>query len=515
VANRAEPFKRATDPNAVPSPPYLQARGVGTKGKPLPYIYRRPVPKDIAPLINIKVWWQRLGFDYTDAARQAADLDRLHSGLIARLRSKPVQTQLASLLDNTLSGVMASGGGAPIGAGETRNLPLSALVSHNLANIDTFRSFRDKLLETGPDWRSVVMPVNIATASREELQEAIARLQHADKILTQTEAMETILAVRYTAPTDTIGSLPLMSECIDAWLDAPSPKTSQGLKPVTKARYRATIRRFQDYAKNPALDQLKRDHGAKWLDSLHSTGQTHENIRIQRDVIQSFGTWMRDKYLDRIPVNPFDGLKVPVADIREEDERHQAAMSYGDVPTFVRSLIETSSTPARALLLTILTGARIGMALKAEWSQFDLSAKVWKVPAGHMKARKVHTLPLSSQAVALVMEEQAKGRTTTLVFPSPVKGKLMSRTTVALLMEKTQASDEHGKPVEGVRATIHGFRSSLTKWADDAGYDPDTVEHILAHTVGNKVSRAYRRGLPIDRMRELLNAWANYVSSPA
>jgi integrase len=61
--------------------------------------------------------------------------------------------------------------------------------------------------------------------------------------------------------------------------------------------------------------------------------------------------------------------------------------------------------------------------------------------------------------------------------------------------------------------TVHGFRSSFRDWAAEAtDYSAEVVEMALAHTIGNAVEAAYRRGDLLDKRRELMRAWADYLA---
>jgi integrase len=65
-------------------------------------------------------------------------------------------------------------------------------------------------------------------------------------------------------------------------------------------------------------------------------------------------------------------------------------------------------------------------------------------------------------------------------------------------------------------ASIHGMRAVFRTWASEATHFPnDLIEMALAHTVGSKVERAYRRTDMLDKRRELTEAWASYIERPA
>jgi integrase len=64
--------------------------------------------------------------------------------------------------------------------------------------------------------------------------------------------------------------------------------------------------------------------------------------------------------------------------------------------------------------------------------------------------------------------------------------------------------------------TAHGFRSSFADWgAERTAFAAEVREMALAHTVGDKVEAAYRRGDLFAKRRQLADAWAKYCTAPA
>jgi len=184
---------------------------------------------------------------------------------------------------------------------------------------------------------------------------------------------------------------------------------------------------------------------------------------------------------------------------------HHAAMPYSSVPGFMERLVECEGIGARALEFTILTAARSGETLGARWSEIDLEAAVWTVPAERMKAGKVHTVPLSPRAVAILREVQPlnkKGGADAPLFPASHGGALSG---MAMAMQLRRL-------VPGV--TVHGFRSSFRDWAAECtSFSHEVCEMALAHTIGNKAEAAYRRGALFMKRRKLMDAWANYCAA--
>jgi len=184
---------------------------------------------------------------------------------------------------------------------------------------------------------------------------------------------------------------------------------------------------------------------------------------------------------------------------------HHAAMAYGDVPAFVGRLREREAIAALALEFTILTAARSGEVYGARWSEIDISAKVWTVPAGRMKAAREHRIPLSDRALA-ILEKLSEARTGDLVFPGQRAGKPLSAMAMQMVLRRMK--------LDGV--TVHGFRSAFRDWAGNETHFPrEIAEAALAHVIGDKAEQAYRRGDALEKRRGLMEAWANYCEPKA
>jgi integrase len=183
---------------------------------------------------------------------------------------------------------------------------------------------------------------------------------------------------------------------------------------------------------------------------------------------------------------------------------HHPAMPFAEVPAFVDRLRAQKGVAALALEFIILTAARSGEARGARWSEFDLKAKVWKVPASRMKGNREHRVPLCERAVEIV-EDLAKVKVSDLVFPGAKPGKPLTNMAPDRLLRRMKAD----------AFTTHGFRSSFRDWAGECTAFPrEVAEAALAHAVGDETERAYRRGDALEKRRKLMDAWAQYLSRP-
>ena len=178
---------------------------------------------------------------------------------------------------------------------------------------------------------------------------------------------------------------------------------------------------------------------------------------------------------------------------------HHAAMPYADVPAFVARLREREAVAALALEFSILTAARSGEVLGARWSEVDLDARVWTIPAKRMKAGREHRAPLSESALA-VLEKFGEARVSEFIFPGQGAGRPLSEMALRRML---------GLVANVV--TVHGFRSSFRDWAGNETHFPrELAEAALAHVVGDKAEQAYRRSDALEKRRALMEAWAAY-----
>jgi integrase len=168
---------------------------------------------------------------------------------------------------------------------------------------------------------------------------------------------------------------------------------------------------------------------------------------------------------------------------------HHAAMDYREVPDFIAQLRECDAIAAMALEFCILTATRSGEVYGARWSEIDVEAKVWTLPAARMKAAREHRVPLSERAL-VILEKLGDAKTSDYVFPSPRGRKPLSHVSMAKVMHRLQ--------INGV--TVHGFRSAFRDWAGNETHFPrEVAEAALAHVIGDKAEQAYRRGDALEK----------------
>jgi len=225
-----------------------------------------------------------------------------------------------------------------------------------------------------------------------------------------------------------------------------------------------------------------------WTEKAETARRVRQRIKTVMDWARTAGHFEG--------VNPVEGVERGLAKQRDTVEHH-AAMPWKDVPAFLPSLGE--SVAASALRFLILTAARTGEVIGARWSEIDFEESLWIIPAERMKAEREHRVPLTDEALAILVN--MRGLDDEFVFPGQKRGKGLSNMAMAQLLKRMGRTD----------ITVHGFRSSFRDWAEERGNMPREVAELsLAHEVGNAVERAYRRSDLIEKRRTLMERWAQF-----
>lgn len=182
---------------------------------------------------------------------------------------------------------------------------------------------------------------------------------------------------------------------------------------------------------------------------------------------------------------------------------HHPAVELRDVPDLVQRInLERDIQSVLACRMLAYTWTRTGELRMMEWSEVD--REIWLIPAGKMKRRRDHVVPLPRQAQALLAEMRARARPgSPYVFPSDRRAdRPMSENAILYLL--------HRIGYKG-RMTGHGWRSVASTWANERGYSPDAIERQLAHVPTNEVRAAYNRAQYLPERRAMLQAWADWI----
>jgi integrase len=155
-----------------------------------------------------------------------------------------------------------------------------------------------------------------------------------------------------------------------------------------------------------------------------------------------------------------------------------------------------------ALELLALTFVRPGELRAAGWTEFDLDAAIWEIPAARMKMRKPHRIPLALRCVAILAELKKLTGRDRFLFPSVRSiARCMSENTLNAALRRMGFTNDD--------MTSHGFRASASSMLNESGlWNPDAIERQLAHVDGDSVRRAYARAEFWDERVRMMGWWA-------
>lgn len=183
--------------------------------------------------------------------------------------------------------------------------------------------------------------------------------------------------------------------------------------------------------------------------------------------------------------------------------KHHSALPWTELPEFMREIARREGLAFRAMELAILTATRTSEVLGATWEEIDFKAAAWTIPGERMKAGKAHRVPLAPPVVAL-LEALPRIDDSPHLFPGQRKGRPLSNMSMLMALRRMGRGD----------LTVHGFRSTFRDWAGEATPHPrDVCEQALAHSLGDSVEAAYRRGDLFAKRKTLMADWAAYATT--
>ena len=240
----------------------------------------------------------------------------------------------------------------------------------------------------------------------------------------------------------------------------------------------------------------------------------NETINRVRNRIETVLDWAKQRNL-REGDNParwagnLDKAGFPAkADIAPPQKHRALAASL--MFEFLGKLRKVGGMGARALEFVVLTSCRSGEARMATWSEIDLAAKTWRIPASRTKSAKrfakdsveFWNVPLSDDAIRL-LESLPRFDKVEWIFPGAKANSPLSDMTLTKVLRDM-----------GVDAVPHGFRATFSSWtASSTAYPFEVREMALAHSIGDGTVAAYQRSDLFDKRRNLMADWAKFINT--
>jgi integrase len=159
-----------------------------------------------------------------------------------------------------------------------------------------------------------------------------------------------------------------------------------------------------------------------------------------------------------------------------------------------------------AMQLSALTFCRPGEIRHCEWREINFKTMEWRIDAAKMKMRRDHIVPLAKQAVDILQRAERISGGGRYVFPSartPDGSRAMSEIAVLAALRRMGYTKEE--------MTAHGFRAMASTLLYEHNWPSEVIELQLAHSEKNKVKAAYNRAQFLDKRREMMQWWADFL----
>lgn len=253
-----------------------------------------------------------------------------------------------------------------------------------------------------------------------------------------------------------------------------------------------------------ALASIRPHERARNL-SRHGTPlETIQRVRQRLDAVFEDAQFHR-----RCQSNPAAAVRRKLREAMPRKHAGQfAALPYSDAPAFMKRLRDAEGTAARCLEFAMLTAARTGEAIGAQWSEIDMNARTWLCPPERMKASgkdraEPHLVHLSPRAIEILRGQIGIHKRQVFASGRESKPQLSNMAMLAVL---ARIGERH-------RTTVHGLcRATFSTWAyETAAARGDVIEACLAHREADRVKAAYNRARFNTERRELLEAWAAFL----
>ena len=277
----------------------------------------------------------------------------------------------------------------------------------------------------------------------------------------------------------------------EGWMDAGK----------SEKQWRASLR---DYAMKRLgrrrVDQISTaDVMAVLIPHWHTKTETMRRVRQRIGAVMKWA--VAQGYRDDNPAGDAISAALPKTGTMR---KHQRALPFAEVGAALDKVRASGAFTSTLLALEflVLTACRSSEVRLARWDEVDLESGTWTVPAGRMKAKRDHRVPLSARALEILREARDLSGGSSLVFPS-AHGRALSDNTISKLLRDL-----------GIEAVPHGFRLSFRDWAAECTDAPREVcELALAHVNSDRVEAAYRRTDLFERRRILMEEWSGFVGN--
>lgn len=207
-----------------------------------------------------------------------------------------------------------------------------------------------------------------------------------------------------------------------------------------------------------------------------------------------------------IHANPLSGIR---SVFKKPKKKNMAALAPDELKELMVAIANASIKRTTRCLIEwqLNTMTRPAEAATTRWADIDFEKKIWTIPAERMKKRRIHIIPLTEQALALLEAIKPWSGNREYVFPADRDPRTHCNSQTANMALKRMG-------FEG-RLVSHGMRSMASTILNEQGWDSELIEVALAHVDKDEVRSAYNRADYIERRRPMMAWWSDHIQEAA
>lgn len=204
--------------------------------------------------------------------------------------------------------------------------------------------------------------------------------------------------------------------------------------------------------------------------------------------------------------NPLSGIK---AVFKKPKKQNMATLRPEELPELMVAVANASIKRTTRCLIEwqLHTMTRPSEAATTSWADIDLDKKIWTIPAERMKKRRIHVIPLTEHAIALLETIKPYSGHREYVFPADRDPRDHCNSQTANMALKRMG-------FEG-RLVSHGMRSIASTILNEHGWESELIEVALAHVDKDGVRSTYNKADYIERRRPMMIWWSEHIQHAA
>ena len=241
---------------------------------------------------------------------------------------------------------------------------------------------------------------------------------------------------------------------------------------------------------NKPIGEITRADVAEFLDNLERKQGLRHQINRCRETLRAIFAFAIEREL--ITVNPIIGISKRKVEIPRD-----RTLSPDELASLWRAIDRLPGLPRAYFRVVLLTGARRNEVGRMEWSEVDLDAALWRLPAERNKSARPFEIPLSEPVVETLRMLPRLGP---MVFTLNGKQPM----TLHPWIERVR------RDAGLINARLHDLRRTIRTGLAELGISFEIGERILNHAMPG-LQAVYNRHNYLAEKRRALQLWAEHV----